>query len=74
MLFVISFVIAVLVLYVTGVMVKIAVIDEKTTTRHREDFDHIAREVEKYRQLHRGTTKETNAFAFDGLWYRLNKN
>jgi hypothetical protein len=72
MLFIIATVIALMAMYLVGVMVKIA-LEDKSAKRHREDFDRIAHEVEKYRQLHRGAVKETNAFAFDGLWYRVNR-
>jgi predicted Ser/Thr protein kinase len=59
-------------MYLVGVMVKIA-LEDKDTKNHREDFNRIVKEVEEYRQLHRGAVKETNAFAFDGLWYRVNR-
>jgi len=71
MLFIIATVIALMVLYLVGVMVKIAM-EDKSAKQHREDFNRIAKEVEEYRRLHRAP-QETNAFAFDGLWYRVNR-
>ncbi len=73
MLFAIIAVATVMALYFVGCLIKIA-LEDKSAKQHRADFDKIAKEVADYRKYHRAIEpKEGSAFAFDGLWYRVNR-
>ena len=72
MLFAIA-VITIMALYFIGCLIKIA-LEDKSTKKHREDFDRIAKEVADYRKYHRAIEpREGSAFGYDGLWYRVNR-